>query len=84
MVDSALLVSSILSNKVNLTLLFYTDPGAGALLWQLLLASLVGGAFYARLLIRQVKTRFAGSKKNSSAYSVSLGDGIGEKRTRNN
>ena len=81
MVDNALFASSILSNnKVHLVLLLYTDPGAGALMWQLVLASLVGGAFYARHLIQQVKTRFAGSKKNGSAYQVSLSDGIVQKR----
>lgn len=29
----------------------YTDPGSGALLWQMLMASIVGGAFYFRRLL---------------------------------
>ncbi len=32
----------------------YVDPGTGALLWQLLLATVVGFFFYARRLIRSV------------------------------
>jgi len=32
----------------------YTDPGSGALLWQLMLAAIFGALFYARLFIRRV------------------------------
>lgn len=32
----------------NITLLFYTDPGSGALLLQLIAATLLGGLFYLR------------------------------------
>lgn len=32
----------------------YVDPGTGALLWQLLLATVVGFFFYARRLIRSI------------------------------
>jgi hypothetical protein len=39
---------SILSLASNNLLLFYTDPGSGALLLQLLIASLLGGLFYLR------------------------------------
>lgn len=79
MVVNVVLGSSALSGSTPLLFLFYTDPGAGALLWQLLLASFVGGAFYARLLIRQVKTRIAGLKKTDSDYQVSLN---AERRSR--
>ena len=73
MVDNAIFVSSTLSsNQVRLLFLFYTDPGAGALLWQLAVASLVGGAFYGRLLIRRAKARIAGLRRSGSAYSVAL------------
>ena len=41
--------------------LLYADPGSGALVWQLVLASLVSGLFYARSLIGKVKT-FASRK----------------------
>lgn len=69
MVENLILASAALSSSRTPALfLFYTDPGAGALLWQLLLASFVGGAFYARLLIRRVKARMSGLKKADSAY----------------
>jgi hypothetical protein len=42
-------------NMLTLTFL-YTDPGSGALLWQLLVASFFGGLFYARSFIRRVMT----------------------------
>jgi hypothetical protein len=35
----------------------YTDPGSGALLWQMLMAGLVGVAFYFRRLTNWVKSR---------------------------
>lgn len=74
MVDNVIFASAALSSsRTPLLFLFYTDPGAGALLWQLLLASLVGGAFYGRLLVRRVKARIAGLRKADSAYEVSLG-----------
>jgi hypothetical protein len=38
----------------------YTDPGSGALLWQLLIASFFGALFYARSFIRRVITMFSG------------------------
>jgi hypothetical protein len=76
MVDNTIFASSILSsNRVRLLFFLYTDPGAGALLWQLLLASLIGGAFYGRLMMRQIKSRIAGLKRTGSAYRGSLTDG---------
>jgi hypothetical protein len=35
---------------INTTFLFYTDPGSGALLMQLIAAVLLGGLFYFRRL----------------------------------
>jgi hypothetical protein len=35
----------------------YVDPGSGALVWQGLLATLVGSAFYCRRVIRWVRIR---------------------------
>ena len=35
----------------------YVDPGSGALVWQGMLAALVGSAFYFRRIIGWVKTR---------------------------
>lgn len=34
---------------------FYTDPGTGAMLWQLLAAALIGGAFYFRHYAARIK-----------------------------
>ena len=38
---------------------FYTDPGAGTLVWQLVLAAFFGGMFY----IRRLKDLFVNRKK---------------------
>ncbi len=35
--------------------LLYTDPGTGALLWQLLAAGFIGAAFYFRHYVAKVK-----------------------------
>jgi hypothetical protein len=41
-------------NNIRTLALLYTDPGSGALLWQLLLAAFFGALFYARLLMRRI------------------------------
>ena len=35
-------------------MLLYVDPGSGAMLWQLIIGSFVGGLFYARRFIKQL------------------------------
>ncbi len=35
----------------------YTDPGSGALMWQLLVGALVGATFYFRRLVSWLKTK---------------------------
>jgi hypothetical protein len=40
----------------------YTDPGSGALIWQMLMAGLVGASFYFRRIVSWLKRR----KKTSS------------------
>ncbi len=42
--------SILLFLSLNTILLFYTDPGSGALVFQLILATLLGGLFYFRKL----------------------------------
>jgi len=37
----------------------YTDPGSGALVWQLLVASFVGGLFYIRSFIRRITAKMS-------------------------
>jgi hypothetical protein len=51
----------------NIILLFYTDPGTGSLIWQLLLASVIGGVFYVRHMARRVKERIDAPKRNNSS-----------------
>ena len=38
--------------------MFYTDPGTGAMLWQLLAAAFIGGAFYFRHYLAKLKILF--------------------------
>jgi hypothetical protein len=40
----------------------YTDPGSGALVWQLLVASFVGGLFYIRSFIRRIAAKMSDRK----------------------
>jgi hypothetical protein len=42
--------------------LFYTDPGSGALVWQLLVASFFGIMFYVRSFIRKITTMMSNRK----------------------
>jgi hypothetical protein len=46
-----------LTHQSLVTYLFYTDPGAGTLVWQLLLAAFFGGMFYVRKLKDLVQRR---------------------------
>lgn len=36
-------------------ILLYTDPGTGAMIWQLLAAAFIGGAFYFRHYFSKIK-----------------------------
>jgi hypothetical protein len=67
--SASILASLSVYNWSNIhTLAFlYTDPGSGALLWQLLLASFFGGLFYARSFIRRMAALISnrGSNKQS-------------------
>ena len=47
----------------------YTDPGSGALLWQLLVGAALGLLFYFRKIMYWVRTRVSGVK-NSSAVKA--------------
>jgi hypothetical protein len=40
----------------------YTDPGSGALVWQLLVASFLGSLFYIRSFIRRITARISGGR----------------------
>jgi hypothetical protein len=41
------------------TILLYTDPGSGAMIWQLLVAAGLGAAFYFRHYLDRVRTLLA-------------------------
>jgi hypothetical protein len=45
----------------------YTDPGSGALLWQLLIASFFGALFYARSFIRRVQATISRKRRNNQS-----------------
>ena len=53
-----------------ITLLFYTDPGSGTMLLQLLLATLAGAGFY----FRSFFYRLLGRKKGTADESVEQDD----------
>jgi hypothetical protein len=42
--------------------ILYADPGSGALIWQLLVASFVGILFYVRSFIRRISAMMSGRK----------------------
>jgi hypothetical protein len=43
----------------------YTDPGSGALIWQMLMAAFVGGAFYFRRFTAWVRRRLESNADQS-------------------
>lgn len=45
----------------------YTDPGSGALLWQLIAGALVGGLFYINRLKSWILRAFSGTTQPSKA-----------------
>jgi len=45
----------------------YTDPGSGALVWQLLVASFVGGLFYIRSFIRRISAKMSGRRSGEQS-----------------
>jgi hypothetical protein len=45
----------------------YTDPGSGALVWQLLVASFVGGLFYIRSFIRRIAAKRSGGRSGQQS-----------------
>jgi hypothetical protein len=66
------------SNMRTLAFL-YTDPGSGALLWQLMLAAIFGALFYARLFIRRVTEMFRkerGKQNERQAPTTPNQDGL--------
>jgi hypothetical protein len=55
----------------------YTDPGSGALIWQLLVASFVGGLFYVRSFIQRITAMISGKKSMMQSDQHSVVDRVG-------
>lgn len=53
-VSSFFVVAATISSRIFV--LFYSDPGSGAMLWQMIAAFFVGGLFYATFAFNKVKT----------------------------
>lgn len=61
--ECILLPEASLNGTLATTLvLLYTDPGTGALIWQLLAAAVFGGMFYFRSFFARVKESLAARK----------------------
>ncbi len=56
---------------LNFLFLFYTDPGSGALIFQLILATLLGGLFYIRKL-KDLIFRKRPSKEDQNNSQIEL------------
>lgn len=52
----------------------YTDPGSGALIWQLLVASFVGILFYVRTFIRRITAMMSGRRSNEESIQQAAVD----------
>ncbi len=50
-VQASLPITSVVTLLAPLSAFAYTDPGTGTMLWQMLLAGLVGVSFYARRIV---------------------------------
>jgi len=55
----------------------YTDPGSGALVWQLLVASFVGGLFYIRSFIRRITAMMSDRRSREQSDRQSAIDPAG-------
>ena len=73
------LTSLYIFNRSDIhTLAFlYTDPGSGALIWQLLVASFVGGLFYVRSFIQRITARISGRKSMAQSDQHTVVDRAG-------
>jgi len=70
------------ANKYYILALFYTDPGSGALVWQLVLASFFGALFYARSFTRKITARLSSKRdrkqnRQNSTSNTSNQDRLG-------
>jgi hypothetical protein len=52
----------------------YTDPGSGALVWQLLVASFLGGLYYIRSFIRRIAAMISGGRSGEQDAQQAAGN----------
>jgi hypothetical protein len=52
----------------------YADPGSGAMIWQLLVASFLGGLFYLRSFIRRIAARISGGRSGEQDAQQAAGN----------
>jgi hypothetical protein len=64
---SSLFSHALYWSGIHTLAFLYTDPGSGALLWQLLIASFFGALFYARSFIRRVKATISRRQNEQQA-----------------
>ena len=71
---------ALIINFQHHLLFFYTDPGSGALLFQLIMATLLGGLFYFRKLKDLIFNRNK-TKETSKEVPVSSELNVAEKQS---
>jgi hypothetical protein len=54
-------------SDINTLAFLYTDPGSGALVWQLLVASFFGVLFYLRAFIRRITEKMSGRRSREKS-----------------
>jgi hypothetical protein len=62
MTHSFAILNALSWSSIHSLAFLYTDPGSGALVWQLLVASFVGGLFYIRSFIRKIAAMMFGGR----------------------
>jgi len=61
-------------SEIHTLVFLYTDPGSGALIWQLLVASFVGILFYVRTFIRRITAMMSGRRSNEESIQQAAVD----------
>ncbi|HEU0185775.1 MAG TPA: hypothetical protein VFS27_10710 [Blastocatellia bacterium] len=57
-------------SDIHTLAILYTDPGSGALVWQLLVASFFGILFYLRAFIRRIAAMMSDRKSGPSGEEI--------------
>ena len=67
---SAVLFVELATISTRIFLLFYSDPGSGAMLWQMIAAFFVGGLFYLTFAYQKLKSFILGILSTGDAKIV--------------